>query len=276
MQSLLLPAPWFSNTHFGQPRFEVDPGRVSIHLRPSIGGLKSGLRNSPPSFLMSGPPPTDNPTESVRNIQRQPSQGSGVVSTGEAVDPIVTPSVPVSRSPGAQDVRTTQTQRFFPPPDVRHGLQTQAQSAGLTAGIPVAPSETTQLQSATATTTARPLPPRSTRRAKAHVASACVNCKRKHLGCDSARPCRRCVLAGKAVSVAEPFSLMLGGGLMDLMSIQGNLRGCHPQKARPTAFKGGRGSVKTIRSSRRASTTKRVVAGNCIQPAPWSRTNVFS
>lgn len=46
-----------------------------------------------------------------------------------------------------------------------------------------------------------PLPPRSTRRAKAHVASACVNCKRKHLGCDSARPCRRCVVAGKEVSI---------------------------------------------------------------------------
>jgi hypothetical protein len=27
-----------------------------------------------------------------------------------------------------------------------------------------------------------------------------VNCKKKHLGCDPARPCRRCVLAGKAVS----------------------------------------------------------------------------
>ncbi|EER24571.1 Fungal Zn binuclear cluster domain containing protein [Coccidioides posadasii C735 delta SOWgp] len=47
------------------------------------------------------------------------------------------------------------------------------------------------------------LPPRSTRRAKAHVASACVNCKRKHLGCDSARPCRRCVVAGKESSCVD-------------------------------------------------------------------------
>ena len=47
----------------------------------------------------------------------------------------------------------------------------------------------------------RPTPtPIPTRRTKAHVASACVNCKKKHLGCDSQRPCRRCVLAGKAVS----------------------------------------------------------------------------
>ncbi|QSS58848.1 C6 transcription factor [Histoplasma capsulatum] len=50
---------------------------------------------------------------------------------------------------------------------------------------------------------ASPLPPRSTRRAKAHVASACVNCKRKHLGCDSARPCRRCISAGKEESCVD-------------------------------------------------------------------------
>lgn len=56
-----------------------------------------------------------------------------------------------------------------------------------------------------------PLPPRSTRRAKAHVASACVNCKRKHLGCDSARPCRRCVVAGKEVRLltCRKFSILV-------------------------------------------------------------------
>jgi hypothetical protein len=50
-------------------------------------------------------------------------------------------------------------------------------------------------------TPTRSLAQKSTRRTKAHVASACVNCKKKHLGCDPARPCRRCVLAGKAVSL---------------------------------------------------------------------------
>ena len=42
--------------------------------------------------------------------------------------------------------------------------------------------------------------PRNTRKTKAHVASACVNCKKKHLRCDNARPCRRCVQSGKEVS----------------------------------------------------------------------------
>src|SRR5205807_1146526 len=41
--------------------------------------------------------------------------------------------------------------------------------------------------------------PRANRKTKAHVASACVNCKRKHLRCDESRPCRRCVQSGKEV-----------------------------------------------------------------------------
>ncbi len=44
-----------------------------------------------------------------------------------------------------------------------------------------------------------PISPRATRKPKAHVASACVNCKKKHLRCDSSRPCRRCVQSGKEV-----------------------------------------------------------------------------
>ena len=38
------------------------------------------------------------------------------------------------------------------------------------------------------------------RRAKAHVPSACVNCKRKHLACETRRPCNRCLQAGKEVN----------------------------------------------------------------------------
>jgi len=41
------------------------------------------------------------------------------------------------------------------------------------------------------------------RRAKAHVPSACVNCKRKHLACETRRPCNRCLQAGKEVGDIE-------------------------------------------------------------------------
>jgi hypothetical protein len=37
------------------------------------------------------------------------------------------------------------------------------------------------------------------RRAKAHVARACQNCKRAHLSCDENRPCNRCVATRKEV-----------------------------------------------------------------------------
>lgn len=43
------------------------------------------------------------------------------------------------------------------------------------------------------------------RRTKAHVASACVNCKKAHLSCDVQRPCGRCVASGKQVSWNPSF-----------------------------------------------------------------------
>lgn len=41
--------------------------------------------------------------------------------------------------------------------------------------------------------------PKGGRKPKAHVASACINCKRAHLSCDINRPCARCVSSGKQV-----------------------------------------------------------------------------
>ncbi|OJD38699.1 c6 zinc finger domain containing protein [Diplodia corticola] len=41
---------------------------------------------------------------------------------------------------------------------------------------------------------------KTARRNKAHVASACVNCKKAHLSCDVQRPCTRCVTSGKETS----------------------------------------------------------------------------
>lgn len=41
------------------------------------------------------------------------------------------------------------------------------------------------------------LQPKTQRKTKGHVASACVPCKRAHLRCDAMRPCARCVNGGK-------------------------------------------------------------------------------
>jgi hypothetical protein len=55
--------------------------------------------------------------------------------------------------------------------------------------------------------------PAVARRAKAHVPSACVNCKRKHLACETRRPCNRCIQAGKEVCEQK---IRLYGSLADL------------------------------------------------------------
>lgn len=48
-----------------------------------------------------------------------------------------------------------------------------------------------------------PQHPPLARRAKTHVASACVNCKKAHLACDNVRPCPRCVGLGKQDSCVD-------------------------------------------------------------------------
>lgn len=55
-------------------------------------------------------------------------------------------------------------------------------------------------QQATMIAPALARPTKPARRTKAHVASACVNCKKAHLSCDVQRPCGRCVASGKQVS----------------------------------------------------------------------------
>ncbi|QDS74279.1 hypothetical protein FKW77_003415 [Venturia effusa] len=50
---------------------------------------------------------------------------------------------------------------------------------------------------------ANPRIARTSRRAKAHVARACQNCKKAHLSCDEARPCARCVSSGKQATCID-------------------------------------------------------------------------
>ncbi|KAH8656764.1 hypothetical protein BGZ61DRAFT_486536 [Ilyonectria robusta] len=45
--------------------------------------------------------------------------------------------------------------------------------------------------------------PKSQRKTKGHVASACVPCKRTHLRCDAQRPCSRCITNGKDYSCVD-------------------------------------------------------------------------
>ena len=66
---------------------------------------------------------------------------------------------------------------------------------------------------------------RPTRRTKAHVASACVNCKRAHLSCDIQRPCIRCVATGKQVRCSRKENCLFESrSSSKLMSVSGFVR----------------------------------------------------
>lgn len=87
--------------------------------------------------------------------------------------------------------------------------------------------------------TARPTKP--ARRTKAHVASACVNCKKAHLSCDVQRPCGRCVSSGKQVSPARvgvgQEKLRAGDRSELTLNRIGHMQGRATQEARKTTTK---------------------------------------
>jgi hypothetical protein len=143
---------------------------------------------SPP---MSGSPSPESRFEPFRGAKRRRQSHSPVeLSAARLAEPASAPGGFSIRS--IKDVLNCDT-----------GYLTVSHVGLSAAGLPTLTAPPNQRQITVPTVSIRPqtapLPPRVTRRTKAHVASACVNCKHKHLGCDSARPCRRCVIAGKEV-----------------------------------------------------------------------------
>ncbi|KAI4717354.1 hypothetical protein E4T48_06459 [Aureobasidium sp. EXF-10727] len=100
---------------------------------------------------------------------------------------------------------------------------------------------------------------RGGRRAKAHVANACNNCKRAHLSCDVERPCGRCVATGKAETcrdvphkkrgrprLRDEGQFQLQQGASEVESVESPAAG--PSSARPMARPGHRktASLRTL------------------------------
>ncbi|KAJ5584843.1 uncharacterized protein N7459_004643 [Penicillium hispanicum] len=152
---------------------------------------------------MSGSPPEEPSAtsgESSRPLESYPpATSSGPATTGEAVP------VPASASiSGAPQPFPVLADPLPAPIRSRYGDQHTPVFTGSPHLPPVVPPyPLASLESEVPGPATRSLVQKSTRRTKAHVASACVNCKKKHLGCDPARPCRRCVLAGKASSCVD-------------------------------------------------------------------------
>lgn len=99
--------------------------------------------------------------------------------------PLVPATLPTTQAPApAASQASSATAQAFGSPFATRSAQASSESTVVT-------DEAATGLSAAATS------PRGGRKSKAHVASACVNCKRAHLSCDVQRPCTRCVASGK-------------------------------------------------------------------------------
>ncbi|KAL4957279.1 hypothetical protein BDW69DRAFT_191711 [Aspergillus filifer] len=218
MQSLVL-SPSFVTLEFGRLQFH-GPER-HLYSQPRSANARRGTpRDLPLPCSMSSSVPAEDLLETLGNVRRpghsdlpKPATTAAITSAGTAMassaapGPILSPESPnplstrqpalvqrIVTAPGDEALRQPFTfgEQFpssrFPPTFTGH---IPAQSPTVTHHQPT-------FGAATVGQATRALPQKTTRRTKAHVASACVNCKKKHLGCDPARPCRRCVLSGKA------------------------------------------------------------------------------
>lgn len=78
--------------------------------------------------------------------------------------------------------------------------------------------------------------PKTVRRPKPHVQTACFNCKKAHLSCDIGRPCNRCKQSNKQVSgPIFPTSSLVGLSSVDSSKLIGLLLQCCSQKAWPAS-----------------------------------------
>ncbi|KAJ5567952.1 hypothetical protein N7450_010438 [Penicillium hetheringtonii] len=219
MQPLVLHPPSLTSAQFGQPRFDSGPERLlnrswttnargySPRAPLSHQSMSGSPRPEEPSVTSGEPnpvayPPVTSPqtTASQSSIPAisGPSQPPAVVN-----DPLLAPNIPSRYEEHAPPAYTGSPIQHQPHHHQLHHHH-QQQHHHHHHHHPEAPSyPLSALEQTAAGPSNRVLAQKSTRRTKAHVASACVNCKKKHLGCDPARPCRRCVLAGKASSCVD-------------------------------------------------------------------------
>lgn len=200
MPSSRLPGSPITHPSFSRHRFNEDSRSLPFKINVSIPAPLPSWASLPTPPMSGTPPP-----ESLPN----PLQTAGRRRKREDTPPFNYPEPVRAASTARAEISPLDEQSAR-----RHGEAGSAgRSAGLTSVLPAPtlswgqpPSYGTSIGGASAyalvasSLPPRPPPqvsPRATRKVKAHVASACVNCKRKHLRCDESRPCRRCVQSGK-------------------------------------------------------------------------------
>ncbi|KAL4806771.1 hypothetical protein BDV18DRAFT_138178 [Aspergillus unguis] len=220
MQSLVLP-PSFVASDFGHLRYPYSERHLLDRPR-SANARRCTPRDLPLPHSMSSSGPAEDPLETLGNARRlghldlpKPVTTAAATATtvGASSETLSTapgstlsaasPHLGAAREPPLQHIATGPTDETLRPPLIFGDAFSASRFPPTFTGQPSSgPSTVTYQQptfgAATAGPGSRVLPQKTTRRTKSHVASACVNCKKKHLGCDPARPCRRCVLSGKA------------------------------------------------------------------------------
>lgn len=206
---------------------------LSIHLPPLGEGRNSSAKNVYSSPPMSASPKHSRFVDSSsyhQSYKQQYTPSPTTQATSGKQSPLLTKSVK-SRPPSSRgepstassnaDIDTARTSLQF----ANDSLPLREGSAD-SASPPQDFAEAHQLSAGV---------PGVARRAKAHVPSACVNCKRKHLACETKRPCNRCLQTGKEVSALQK------SGSNPLADHEpGDLRGCATQETR-AAKTAGRG-----------------------------------
>jgi Fungal Zn(2)-Cys(6) binuclear cluster domain len=201
MHSLRLPGVPPIPPSFKRHRFDSDPSRFSLNLslsKPIATPFWAAL----PSPPMSGSPPPEQPFDPPQTAGRRRKRSDTPAT--HAPSPISTPAVttattaPESYAERQADIGATTGISIQP--SLWSAPYPVTQPYGYGAGTSVLPGPAPSTFQPPYL--ADPSSPKSTRKSKVHVPSACVNCKKKHLRCDNSRPCHRCIQSGKEVSRA--------------------------------------------------------------------------
>lgn len=173
-----------------------------LAYRPLKRKFDALLPSAPSTNLGYPSPPMSSPPSPPRQSHEPLNQA---VSSTTSYAPAQTTSTPIT-PPLVSAPPTLQGHNFLPPtyPVPPHDTSFAAQPRYLSGasstfqGGQIGPTGALA-PSALSTSATSPLSTKTVRKSKAHVASACVNCKKAHLSCDVARPCARCVASNKQV-----------------------------------------------------------------------------
>ncbi|TQB69760.1 hypothetical protein MPDQ_001384 [Monascus purpureus] len=174
MQSLVLSHSPLNTGHFGQIGF--NPKILSLNLDRPANAEGRSLRDTPSSYFMSSRPTVDDPLKAFKASRQPESAEPRAVTTGSVSEPGVSQTSATAGVHSSQSMLALR-EPVLPPQDLlifdRHGAPQSMEPAY----VPSTSSLTASPHAAI-----RALAQRPTRRAKAHVASACVNfdVRRRH------------------------------------------------------------------------------------------------